>query len=33
MMTIELEVQRLHALRAMQSGLVRLKWLRDATRF
>jgi hypothetical protein len=33
MSTIELEIQRLHALRTIQSCLLRLKWLAAATRF
>ena len=33
MQTIELETQRLTALRGIASGVLRLKWLRDATRF
>jgi hypothetical protein len=32
MLAIDLEIQRLHALRAMQCGLIELKWLRDVTR-
>jgi hypothetical protein len=30
--TLALETQRLHSLRAMQTGLIELKWLRDVTR-
>lgn len=32
MLAIDLEIQRLHALRAIQCGLIELKWMRDAAR-
>jgi hypothetical protein len=33
MLTVDIETQRLNALRAIASGLLRLKWLAAATRF